>query len=435
MFDPANQSAADALRISYQLLLLGIGILVVLFFVSGFKTVEEGRVGIRLMAGEVKGRNLQPGMRWSWPYPLGEIITFHRTPPAVQIRDAFYPRGPARDPGESLERLAAIGAGSLDPRVDNSLITGDMNLCHAQWVVQYRRDDVNAFAENINDEHEENIVRMAVQRGAVLAVSQASLDDVIKPTGEATTLVAERARIYAQQMLDKMNSGLRIDSLDMQRTTVPLNIYQAWAEMAGQDAVAAQTIDLAQSVAQETLNKVAGAAAPYLIDLIDDYERAVELEDIAEQDRLLAEIDAMIEGESFTVDGEVVRVSGDVARLINAARRYQSTIAQNQERRLTRFRSISEQFAINPSVVIHREWSNAYRAFRAQPFVQMVQVPPGSNLIELLVNEDPEIVKELERARRTKEFQDAYDRRLRMIQERRLKVDLETQTLSAEPDN
>lgn len=438
MFDPANQSAADALRISYRLLLLGIGVLVALFFISGFKTVDEGRVGIRLLAGEVKGRNLQPGMRWSWPQPLGEILTYHRNPQPIEIRDAFYPRGRARDPSESLEILAQTGSGSLDPRVDGSLITGDMNLAHAQWIVQYRRDDVNRFAERIyedeNNATERAIVRMAVQRGVVHAVSQASLDDVIKPGGQSSTLVSERARQYAQAMLDDIDSGLRIEVLDIQRSTVPLGIYLEWAKMAGEDAVAAQRIDEAQSEAQGILNKVAGAAAPYLIEQIDLYERAVELGDEAEQERVLATINSMIDGDPFMVDGEQVVVSGDVSRIMNMANQYRNSVAGREKTRLAKFRSIKEQFDSNPSVVVHREWSSAYREFRGKPFVQMIQVPPGTSLVELLVNEDPEIVREMQTALRTQRNQEAQDRRFELLNRQRLTPQVR-EILNAEPDN
>ena len=39
--DPANQSLADALRLSFRILQLVILVLVVLFLASGFRTVDE----------------------------------------------------------------------------------------------------------------------------------------------------------------------------------------------------------------------------------------------------------------------------------------------------------------------------------------------------------------------------------------------------------
>jgi regulator of protease activity HflC (stomatin/prohibitin superfamily) len=433
MFDPANQSAAEALRFSYHLLLGGIAILVVLFFLSGVKTIDEGRVGIRLTAGKIVARNLQPGMRWSWPQPIGEILTFYRNPPRIELREAFYPSGKASDPTQPLETLAMTAGGNLDPRADGSLITGDLNLAHAQWVVQYSRHDVDDFAQNVNPEYEDQLVRMAVQRGAVHAVAGATLDDVIKPSGQAGTLVSERARLIAQEMLDKLGSGLRIELLDIQRATVPLGIFQEWATMAGKDAEAAKTIDEARSEARRTINEVAGAAAPYLIEQIDAYERAVELEDVEEADRLLADIYRVLDGDLVEVEGRMVQAAGSVTRILDSARRYRTTVASRERARLNKFRAVEEQYKTNPVLVLYREWADAYRELRSKPFVQMLTNPTGDGPIQILMTPDPEIMRQMQMDRTRRENQEAHQRRLDELANQRLRPK-NPKILSAEPD-
>ena len=433
MFDPANQSAAEALRISYNLLLGGIVVLVVLFLLSGFKTVEEGKIGIRLLAGAIAGRDLQPGMHWSAPQPLGEILTYHRNPPRLEIRDTFYP-GEAVNSPRTLEQLSQTAPGNLDPGRDGSLITGDLNLVHAQWVVQYSRRDIDDYAEHIQPEFEDELVRLIMERGAVHAVAGAPLDDVIKPAGQTGALVSERARISAQEALDRLDSGLRIETVDMQGATVPLHIYRDWAELAGEDAKAAQKIEQAKSERSRILNEVAGAAAPLLLDQISRYERAVEREDELEAERTLDVIHALLDGEPVVIDDREVGdvVSGDVTTVINAARRYRSTVASRERARLSTFRSILQQFRLNPSVVIHREWADAFNEFLGKDFVQLMHAPAGTDVLELMINQDPSIAKEMEQQKREAAAAAARERRLREVQRQNFQP-RDERVLQAEP--
>ena len=65
--DPANQSFADALRLSFRILQLGILALVAVFLFSGFQTVEEGDLGVKTRFGEIvegrRCRSLVPRLR------------------------------------------------------------------------------------------------------------------------------------------------------------------------------------------------------------------------------------------------------------------------------------------------------------------------------------------------------------------------------------
>src|SRR5215470_16874631 len=49
--DPANQSLADALRLSFRVLQIVMLVLVVLFLASGFRTVKEGQSGVATVWG------------------------------------------------------------------------------------------------------------------------------------------------------------------------------------------------------------------------------------------------------------------------------------------------------------------------------------------------------------------------------------------------
>ena len=59
--DPANQSLADALRMSFRVLQAVILVLVVLFLASGLRTVDEGKTGVRTRWGRIDADNRPEG--------------------------------------------------------------------------------------------------------------------------------------------------------------------------------------------------------------------------------------------------------------------------------------------------------------------------------------------------------------------------------------
>jgi hypothetical protein len=79
--------------------------------------------------------------------------------------------------------------------------------------------------------------------------------------------------------------------------------------------------------------------------------------------------------------------------------------------KLTEFAAKLQQFRSNPLVMVHNEWSAGLRAFMSRDTTQMLINPPGTGQLELVLNSDPDVVKELDRARRRSENKAAEERR------------------------
>ncbi|MHC5023915.1 MAG: hypothetical protein ACYTGG_08380, partial [Planctomycetota bacterium] len=146
--DPANQSLADALRLSFRVLQLVILVLVVLFIFSGLKTVEEDESGVLSRWGrivEVGGeRSLAPGLHYSWlPYPAGEFILFQVSNRATNVGNAFWPdlRGQSRE--AALERARV--SDPMRPGADGYVLTRDGDLAHIRLAARYTVDNPVAY--------------------------------------------------------------------------------------------------------------------------------------------------------------------------------------------------------------------------------------------------------------------------------------------------
>jgi len=427
MLDPANQSLADALRITFRLLQVAMVVLFALYLLSGFQAVGTGERGIRLLFGRVTADDLKSGLRYSLPKPFGELIKVRTSATAIDITEQFWPGLKPEQKNLGTEDLANIPMQSLNPAKDGSLITGDGKLAHTRWSVRYARPRPSAYQRNINPEHEEQIVRAAVHRGAVRAVAEISIDDLMKQSGDAAGSVAARAQEVAQEMLDRLDSGLVIEQLKLLDKIPPIPVLEDFGSVQTAQAAADQKRQAAETEATSILNATAGEGSGLLRDLIGRYEAALAMADDASARGVRARIESVLLGQPVEIDGRQVeaQVSGETSTIISDATNYRQTVANARRAELSTFRAKLEAYQSNPRVMVVNEWSDTIRAFLSRDFVEQVYLPPGSRELQLVIDRDPEIVKRLETARRLRENQESEKAREEQRKQDRHKTDTE----------
>jgi membrane protease subunit HflK len=418
--DPANQSLADALRFTYSLLKFVMVVLVALFFISGIKTIQEGERGIRVFLGKPTSFNLTPGIHPNLPFPMGEMIRIGEGSVEVKLGRSFMPYA-ANISNDDIAMSATVqqfsSEGKLNPSRSFSNITSDLNVAHTQWTATYRRTDHRLYAENILPDQEERLVRLAVQRGVVQTLASVTIDDLLKQTGDSSS--AARVREIAQGQLDDIQSGITIDRVTLSRKIPPIFLVDRFASVQAAAQRAGKAREDALLERDQQLNEVAGAAAPVLIEAINEYERLIELGQTQEADALLAQIDALLEGRPADILGTVHAaglVSGRVSELLEFVRGQTSTRVTQAIADRDLFRAKLAQYESNPRLMISRDWSEAMSVFLNRPFVQVMSLPRGRSTAELLINEDPAIARELDRARKQAEVDRANEERMNRFQ-------------------
>jgi len=469
--DPAQKSLAEALRITFFLLQIGMFVLAGLFVLSGARQIREAERGIKLFLGRVVDQDVQPGLRFAWPYPVGEFVTVETGQVSIDLNDSFYPQLSEGNKKQPLDQLSLVTRGGLKPGVDGGLITGDGNIVHAKWTVVYRREQPDAFVRNIYPLNEMELVRAAVERGVVRTVAEMPIDNVLKqaagsvapsseaplspdtPAPDATSepqsgedapetptegsetevpdtppvvataatsgpesTIAIRVREVAQETLDAMDSGIVIERIVMVEPTPPLPVRRNFNQVQAAQSTAEKVREEAEKERREVLNAVAGAAHEALLARIGEYERALELNDEAEAERVLAALDGILEGAAATgARGEVV-ISGEAANIISDARLYRTEIVSGSRLAVETFRAKLEQYRVNPSLLLNREWTDAYTAFLASPTTQVMLLPPDTAL-ELWLNSDPDFARAIEEARNAAQIQESLTDRERRFRE------------------
>ena len=399
LMDPANQSLAEALRITFHLLQLAMIVIGALFALSGFRSVREGEVGVRLLFGRASGGELPPGFQPSAPYPFGDMVKVQTAGRPVILDTEFWPYVQSGNRDMPIDRLPSYN--HLKPGQDGSMITGDSNIAHSRWRATFRRSNALAWAQNMPPEQEEKILRGVISRGIVQAVASTSIDRLLKQSSDEGSLAAQ-AKEAAQQMLDSINSGIEIERLYLDDKVPPLSVRPKFIAVESAASNAGKTREDAEGEAAERLSSVAGEAAPVLIELIERHELAIEQGDEARASEILATIHAIFDGEPAVVDGEPVqaRVAGEVSRVISEARLHASREVSERRAEYSLFRARLDQFNKNPELTIRQAWTEAYAALQGRDMVQTLTVPPGARGVEVVLNQDPAIMKDLDRAQK-----------------------------------
>lgn len=410
--DPANQSLADALNVIYKLVILAMIAMAGLWVLSGFRVVNEGSRGVRVLFGRIQDSNLEPGFRWSAPFPFGELVSIDQGYREVPLQREFWfyvPEG--ADPAP--EKNSPTPSLNPDQGGSGSVLTSDGNIAHARWRVSYIRQGVSDFAANVNPDFEEQLVKVAAMRGVVQASAQVPIDTLLKQGGQdGSNAVAERARIIAQAILDRANTGLRLEQFILDAAIPPLFVRSDFAAVQSAVARANEARESADADARRTLNEVAGDAAPELLGLIDQYELALAQKKDDHAATVLAQIDAVLMSGHGGTTASGLHTSGRAAQLLDEANLYRSQVVSQGQSDLARFEAKLAQFNANPSLMVKREWSDAYAAFLSQPSVEVMLFPAGTDLINMMINRDPNIERMQDQARRQREADLARVKRL-----------------------
>ncbi|MFW6457656.1 MAG: SPFH domain-containing protein [Planctomycetota bacterium] len=147
-WEPVGHKAlADALGVSFKALKVGMAVLIVLYLAQGFFFVDTDEVRIKLRFGRPvamqlgqqrgEGYVMDSASGWHYAWPWEEVVTVPLSEKNVEVKQAFSP---------AQGQQAGEGEG-LNPKADNYLITGDVNIIYMQLRASYlpRSDEEGAM--------------------------------------------------------------------------------------------------------------------------------------------------------------------------------------------------------------------------------------------------------------------------------------------------
>jgi membrane protease subunit HflK len=403
--DPAQQSLAEALRVSFAILKVAMFAALGAYALSGTFSVGSNEVAVRLRFGDYVGtpgeRVLERGTYLAAPFPIEQVIKVDTRPVTLPLDREFWYEVGLDDRGMTRDQMRLARARPLDPVRDGSLLTGDVNIAHARWTVTYRVTDPVAFVTNVGEAAlAEGLVRCAMQQGIVHALAQHPADEFLKGivNREVATGVAQRA-------LMDMATGITIDQLALDKVSAPLSVVGSFDAVTTAEADRTQRIVAAQQDRARILGETAGEGSEKMLALLDRFERAAELGAAGEVGSVEQEMDLALG--DLDVDG--VPIGGDVAQVINAAKTYRTQVVERVKGDRETFERLLPQYERNPRIILSRLWEDARERILTGD-VETFYTVPGQ--LELQLDRDPVIQKERqqEQIRSRKEKQAEFGR-------------------------
>lgn len=421
--DPAQKSLADALRVSFLILKTIMLLLVIYYlFISNVFNVKQNEEAVRLRFGRIVQHNIeQGGPNFAWPYPIEEVVKIRTAPETIQLKDEFWFR---LDPARMMETNNEMRGkpGPLDPQADGYLVTGDVNIVHAQWSVTYAIENTADYITNIGDEESlaADVVRTAVEQALVRTAAQLTGNDFINGRG-----YAELARDYGQANLDAMRSGITIIGVDMSDRAIPASVYGAYIDVTNAETDKGKLIDQAQKEREHILRNTAGGAYEALWELITAYERAVDMEDEPTSVELGEKLDEAFKALQIDLGDKTVFISGQVASAISAAKGYRTQVVEQANAQAETFTRLLPEYRKNPRIVMSRMWEDAREAILTGKAysIGQDQMPgavetlylPSDVQLRIHTNRDPNVAKRRE------------ERNLMLKNQERMKAEYERQ--------
>jgi len=261
-----------------------IGVLVLLWLFSGVYRVQPDEQGVQLLFGDWDGTITESGLHW-WPAsPIGEV----QTPKVTVINRVNVGFRDAGDLGGRVTQARDVPRESL-------MLTGDQNIADVDFTVQWRIANAGNYLFNIRDP--EAMVKLVAESAMREVVGQTKLDDLITTAREQ---VQSQSKLLLQQVLDGYGAGIGIERIQLQLTSPPPPVIDAFNDVQR----ARQDKERLQNEAEAYQNRIVPTARGEAASVIE--------EATAYKERVIKE--AQGEGARFTDIYQSYLVSPDITR-------------------------------------------------------------------------------------------------------------------------
>ncbi|HEY9280398.1 MAG TPA: FtsH protease activity modulator HflK [Eoetvoesiella sp.] len=241
-------------------------IVIALWLASGFVVVQEGQVAVVTRFGQYT-KTLAPGLQWRLPYP----IEAHQSVNIAQLRTF---------------EVGFRGTSRNKVLPESLMLTTDENIVDLQFVVQYRLMPNGAPDYLFKTSQPDESVRQAAETAMREVVGQQPMDSVLY---SGRTEIAAKVQRFAQDILDRYQTGIQISTVAIQNVQPPEQVQAAFddAVKAGQDrerqinegnAYASQVLPEAEGRVARMLQEAEGYRATVTGDALGDTARFSSIE-------------------------------------------------------------------------------------------------------------------------------------------------------------
>lgn len=342
---PAERALASALRTVFGALRVVMVIVLAALLFSNTRFLQQNQRAVILRFGKIvgtgAGRMHGPGLVFAWPQPIDEIIVVDAERiQDLEIDDFMYRKGARAGGTESLGDTLILG-------LDGYTLTGDANIVHTIWGIQYQVDDVVKYALNVEDPP--RLIRRALAAAVVHTSAELTVEEVLWGGGEE---MRRRVRRRLQERLDAAASGIAIGIINTSAREHPRQTAEAFVRATKASLLASEEKQKAERYREAVLAAVAGEAGPQLAVKVAEL---AEAEGALEGERDVAKIASLREEVAALLD----EAGGETASILSEAKTYRTTVVADAASMAATFEALDRKYRQNPEVFIRQTYQNA----------------------------------------------------------------------------
>ncbi len=217
--DAGSQALAEALHSSFAIVKVVLILLVLAFFASGVFQVGPQERAVILRLGKPVGvgprQLLGPGLHWSLPYPIDQVIKI----PITEIQQVQSTAGWWHTtPEEELAGANPAAAGLLNPAIDGFALSADTNIVHVRVTLYYRIEDplraVFGFAGDTNFTYSlagvSNALQNVLNNALLYSAAHFNEDDILTRNVAGFT---EAVKTRTQDLIEAEKLGVSVENI------------------------------------------------------------------------------------------------------------------------------------------------------------------------------------------------------------------------------
>ena len=285
LVDAGSQALSEALRSSFGIVKFVMVLLLLVFLGSGFFTVGPQERAIVIRLGKPIGGEkalLEPGLHWSWPYPIDEYLKVPITSiQKVRSTVGWYATTPEAEQAGTDYNPLPVGT-PINSLVDGYVLTADRNIVHARATLTYHIEKPIDFVFNFVNAS--NMVQSALDNALLESASGYKVDDILtRDVAGFKDVIKKRVT----QLVDDQKLGIAVEDCVIERCAPRQLIepFQSVTEALGKRGKAlnearsyeAQVLARAGADAQSRTNAAEAERAALVKDVKSQAERFKEL--------------------------------------------------------------------------------------------------------------------------------------------------------------
>jgi membrane protease subunit HflK len=220
-----------------------LGLVLLVWFATGFYIVDQGSRGVVLRFGQ-HVETTMPGPRWHMPFPIESVTVMNME--QVRTVEVGY--------------RSAEGSSDRSKELRESLmLTDDENIIDLQFAVQYNLKNVEDTLFNYRSA--ELSVRGIAETAIREIVGKSKLDFALY---EGRDEVATQTKALMQQVMDRYKTGIHVVSVTMQNAQPPEQVQVAFEDAVRAKQDLERQINEGQAYANDVIPKARGTASRLL---------------------------------------------------------------------------------------------------------------------------------------------------------------------------